>query len=192
MIPKNIKQHLPPGLEDNSVELYYDRGLKCLTNGTRYTWRQFPQPIVDTIIQDMKDNHEAIPGLLEMGYRSSIGQFVKYTSCRFGGFDFGADITKDGKILNTEYFECGFRGTCRQEGKVCATIKVGDEHLTKQEINVLKKVAASKANKVIAAELFISVETVSSHNQNIQRKLGVFTKIEMANWAIKRNIVEPK
>lgn len=192
IILQNIKQNLPPGLETEEVEFYLHNGLKCLYNGVRYSWGEFPQWILDLVEQDMLENPDALPGLIAMDCHTPEEQFTKYIVCRFGGFDIKPDITTDRKIIHTEYFECGRRGNCAQEGKVCAAIKVGEEHLTKQEINILKKVAVGKSNKVIAAELFISEETVSTHNQNIQRKLKVDNKWGMANWAFKRNISEPK
>lgn len=193
MILKNIKQHLPPGLEDNSVEFYvHENNIKCLHNGIRYVWGEFPESILDLIEQDMLSNPEAIKALLSWDLNQREEMIRQYIICRFGGFDDTADISAIGKIDYVEYFDCGRRGNCAQEGKLCSSIKVGDDHLTKQELAVLKKVANGKSNKVIAAELFISEETVSSHNQNIQRKLGVSTKIEMATWAVRKNIVESK
>lgn len=187
----NLKQHLPPGLEDNGVEFYFfGNVLKCLHQGVRYTWGEFPEWILHKIEEDMLAHPDAMKALVNWDLTQREEMIYQYIICRFGGFDNSADITEAGDIAHTEYFDCGRRGHCAQEGKLCSAIKVGDEHLTKQEINVLKKVTAGKSNKVIAAELHISEETVSSHNQNIQRKLGVASKTEMATWAILKNIVE--
>ena len=188
----SIAPTLPPGLTDSSVEFFADReGMNCLTNGQRHTWDTIPSRIIEMVENNLLDNPEAIAGLIQMGHETRDGKLQQYAFCRFGGFDGNPDITPAGEILHTEYVECGNRGSCRFEGVVCASIRVGNDFLTKQEINVLKKVASGKPNKAIAAELFISEETVSSHNQNIQRKLSVSCKVEMAIWAVKRNIVEP-
>lgn len=186
-----VKQQLPPGLEDQSVEFYvFDNDIKCLHQGIRYSWGQFPSWIISKIEEDMLAHPEAIKALVNWDISDKDEMLRQYIICRFGGFDGTADITTEGKIDYVEYFDCGRRGNCAQEGKLCSAIKVGEEYLTRQEINVLKKVVAGKPNKIIAAELFISEETVSSHNQNIQRKLQVTSKIEMATWAVKRNITE--
>jgi len=186
-----IKQHLPPGLEDNSVEFYvHDNCIKCLHKGVKYSWGEFPEWIINRIEEDMLEHPEAIKALVAWDIQDRDEMIRHYIICRFGGFDGNPDISDSGEIDYVEYFECGRRGNCSQEGKLCSAIKVGEEFLTRQEIKVLKKIAAGKANKIIAAELFISEETVSSHNQNIQRKLGVSSKLEMIPWAIKRNIVE--
>ena len=50
--------------------------------------------------------------------------------------------------------------------------------LTKKEIEILKDVAKGKINKEIAAEQFISVNTVKFHIRNIFNKLDVNTRGE--------------
>lgn len=190
---KLIKQMLPPGLEDSGVEFYvHENDIKCLHGGMRYVWGEFPKWIVDRIEQDMLEHPEAIQALLAWDIRQSDEQMRQYIICRFGGFDNEPDISADGTIDYTEYFDCGRRGNCAQEGKLCSTIKAPNGYLTKQELAVLKLVAQNYMNKQIADMLCISEETVSSHNQNIQAKLGVDNKLGMASWAIMKNIVEPK
>lgn len=184
-------QQLPPGLEDNAVEFYFHNGtLKCLHAGRVYEWGNFPQYIINKVEEDLLSHPEALKALASWDIIHRDEMIYQYIYCRFGGFDHEADINADGDIIHAEYFDCGRRGRCSQEGKLCPAIKVGDEFLTKQEINILKKVAAGKPNKIIADELNISEETVASHNQNIQRKLKVACKTEMAVWAVKKNIVE--
>lgn len=190
---KAISQALPPGLEDESVEFYYhNNDIKCLHSGIRYSWGLFPQPILDLIEQDMLENPKAIDSLIEMDINQPEEMMRQYITCRFGGFDNDPDIDSNGKINYTEYFDCGRRGNCAQEGKLCATIKAPNGYLTKQELEVLKLVAINKMNKEIAALLNISEETVSSHNQNIQSKLGVDNKLGMASWARRKNIINHK
>lgn len=177
--------HIPTGLEDTGVELYFhDNQLKCLHDGQRYLWNRIPQWIIDRLKLDLEQNH-----LGKIAVESKEFTFEEYSICRFGGFDGEPDIDANGQINNTEYFDCGRRGMCKYEGKVCATIKVPNGYLTKQELNILKLVAVGKMNKHIADELCISEETVSTHNQNIQRKLGVDNKIEMASFATRKNII---
>lgn len=58
--------------------------------------------------------------------------------------------------------------------------------LSPSEYEVFKRV--NLADKVIAYQLFISVETVRKHFQNIRRKTGLNTKIELAIWATQKGI----
>jgi DNA-binding CsgD family transcriptional regulator len=52
--------------------------------------------------------------------------------------------------------------------------------LTERELEVLRLVAAGRANRDIAAELFISPKTASVHVSNILAKLGVSSRVEAA------------
>lgn len=188
-----IKQTLPPGLLDTGVEfLIHDNELKCLHAGTVYTWGDIPQWILDRVQEDMLEHPEAISALLDWDLKQSDEQMRQYIICRFGGFDNDPDISAQGTIDYTEYFDCGRRGNCSYEGKLCSTIKAPNGILTKQELTVLKLVTNNYMNKEIASILNISEETVSSHNQNIQRKIGVDNKLGMAIWAIDKKIVEPR
>jgi DNA-binding NarL/FixJ family response regulator len=65
-----------------------------------------------------------------------------------------------------------------------------DDLLTDREIEVLKEVAAGKANKVIAERLKISEETVKAHMKNILSKLSANDRTHAVTIALKRGIIE--
>ena len=56
--------------------------------------------------------------------------------------------------------------------------KGANSPLTPRETEILQQVCVGKSYKMIAAELFISQETVHSHLKNIYRKLEVSSKTE--------------
>jgi DNA-binding NarL/FixJ family response regulator len=66
----------------------------------------------------------------------------------------------------------------------------GDEPLTLREIEVLRLIAAGKANKVIASDLAITEETVKGHVKNILSKLGASHRTHAVTIALKRGIIE--
>lgn len=186
---RKIKQSLPSGLIDNGVEFYIGlTDIECLHAGRTYIWSEIPEWILERVAVDMLQNQEALNALVAWDLTQRDEMLRQYVICRFGGFDNEPDIDPNGNIDHTEYFDCGRRGNCAHEGKLCATIKVANGFLTKQEVKVLKLVASGKLNKEIADILSIAEDTVSSHNQNIQRKLGVDNKTEMASFAILKNI----
>ena len=67
---------------------------------------------------------------------------------------------------------------------------LSDESLSARELEVLQSVAAGNANKLVAAELGISEETVKAHMKNILAKLGARDRTHAVTIAIKRGIIE--
>ncbi len=53
--------------------------------------------------------------------------------------------------------------------------------LTKRELEVVDLISAGYSNSDIAKALFISVYTVNDHTKNIYRKMGVHSRLELAN-----------
>jgi len=66
---------------------------------------------------------------------------------------------------------------------------IGDEMLSKREVEVLQKVAAGNRNSDIAALLFISEETVKGHVKHIMEKLGASDRTEAVAIGIRRGII---
>ena len=65
-----------------------------------------------------------------------------------------------------------------------------DDPLTSREIDVLRLIAAGKANKLVASELLITEETVKGHVKNILSKLGANDRTHAVTIALKRGIIE--
>jgi two-component system NarL family response regulator len=64
------------------------------------------------------------------------------------------------------------------------------ESLSGRELEVLQSVAAGNANKLVAAALGISEETVKAHMKNILAKLDARDRTHAVTIAIKRGIIE--
>jgi len=67
---------------------------------------------------------------------------------------------------------------------------VADDALTEREIEVLRRVAAGKSNKLIAAELDISEGTVKNHMKSILPKLDASDRTHAVMIALKRGILD--
>jgi DNA-binding NarL/FixJ family response regulator len=67
---------------------------------------------------------------------------------------------------------------------------MGDESLSKREIDVLQKIAGGNRNGDIAALLFISEETVKGHVKHIMEKLGASDRTEAVAIGIRRGIIQ--
>lgn len=55
--------------------------------------------------------------------------------------------------------------------------------LSDRELHVAQVIAKGLTNQEIAAELFISLNTVKTHLAGIQHKLGVRNRVQIAAWA---------
>jgi len=67
---------------------------------------------------------------------------------------------------------------------------VADDALTEREIEVLRRVAAGKSNKMIAAELDIAEGTVKTHMKSILPKLDASDRTHAVIIALKRGILD--
>ncbi len=67
--------------------------------------------------------------------------------------------------------------------------RVSGQELTAREVSVLERIVAGRANKEIAADLFISEATVKTHINSLLGKLGVSDRTQAATVAIQRGFV---
>ena len=65
----------------------------------------------------------------------------------------------------------------------------GADALSEREVEVLKQVAAGNTNKIVAAHLSISEETVKGHLKAILAKLGANDRTHAVTIALKRGII---
>lgn len=66
--------------------------------------------------------------------------------------------------------------------------RVGSD-LTTRELDVLRCASLGHTNKEIAAELYLSVNTVRNHMQHVLNKLGAHSKLEATAIAVRAGIV---
>jgi len=82
-------------------------------------------------------------------------------------------------------------------GKRCVPVEIAseiavhaaDDGLTEREVEVLRRVAAGKSNKLVAAELNISEGTVKNHMKSILPKLDASDRTHAVMIALKRGIL---
>jgi len=84
------------------------------------------------------------------------------------------------------------KGQRRIPPEVAAKIAehAADDLLTSREIEVLRLIAAGKANKLVASDLAITEETVKGHVKSILSKLGATDRTHAVTIALKRGIIE--
>ena len=64
------------------------------------------------------------------------------------------------------------------------------EDLTPRELEVMALIADGMTNQEIAERLGISVKTVDRHRENIMRKLGVHSRIDLVKYAIREGLID--
>ena len=68
----------------------------------------------------------------------------------------------------------------------------GDVPLTPRERDVLREMVAGATTSEMARELEISVNTVRTHVQHVLDKLGVGTRVQAAQLAVERRLLDPE
>lgn len=61
--------------------------------------------------------------------------------------------------------------------------------LTERELDILRSASLGHSNKEIAAELYLSVNTVRNHMQHVLNKLGAHSKLEATAIAVRAGIL---
>ena len=62
-------------------------------------------------------------------------------------------------------------------------------HLTRRQLEIVSAVALGESNKEVAQHFSISQETVKRHLSNIFGKLGVFSRLELAIFALNHGLI---
>ena len=62
-------------------------------------------------------------------------------------------------------------------------------HLTRREIEIIKKIAEEKNNQEIADEFKISLRTVETHRRNIMQKLNAKSVVSLIKYASQNNLI---
>jgi two-component system, NarL family, nitrate/nitrite response regulator NarL len=63
-------------------------------------------------------------------------------------------------------------------------------HLTRRQLEIVSAVALGESNKEVARHFSISQETVKRHLTNIFDKLGVFSRVELAIFALNHGLID--
>lgn len=71
-----------------------------------------------------------------------------------------------------------------------ASPKSSHESLSHREYQVMIRIAAGKSIKKIAAELFLSIRTVSTYRTRVLEKMHLKTNAELIRYALQHNLVE--
>jgi DNA-binding CsgD family transcriptional regulator len=184
---------LPAGLlpRDHNIEIFadpYNFG-KCyfLHDGEVKDFSQMPHDLMLNLTDELKDDLHAMAGLKLMGYdidapgtRTAMAMIEQYNYCNRGAFDNIPDIFTNGKKTR-EFVDCGCRGRCPGEGKVCSPVVVDGEHITHRELECAMLIGRGMPYKRIGTEMgFHKVTAVNSLIGRLRDKLHCASNTEIA------------
>ena len=151
----NIQQHLPAGIE-SGVEVFASQNeLYAIYNGSKIRFFNLPKDIIEAFREEMLQNNIALKSLVKLNLTDPNAMLFQYVKCNYGGFNYEADFLNN--TLSKEYWDCGSRGTCPFEGKICGGINTENQVITKQELRFIKYLLCGLADKEIADRLGIAV-----------------------------------
>lgn len=163
----------------------YKDEVHTLYKGVVYDWINTPICCKDQLQEIVDSDSRLQASFIEMQI-SGDEALRMLARCRFGAFSQQADLA-DGQNC-PEHFDCGDRGRCRYEGRICNNIMAENGVISQREIQIIKLICADLSDKLIADALGISVNTVITHLVHIREKTCQSTRSGVVAWAARRGI----
>lgn len=178
-----------PWLEKENYEFVMENdGLKIYEDGKKRDFSDATVTEIEMLQADLQLHPQASKALDELGVKLPLQRLEKYTECMYGDKNDTADF-RNFKSSDHEYYNCGKRGYCKFEGKLCDKIVTPYGVITPSEIRIMTKVAHELSDKEIAYELHLSTYTVNTHITNLLEKIGTKSRVGIAMFAAKRNLI---
>ena len=182
---------IPSGLIDENVEMFSFNGQPMgLHAGKVKPLFDLPISFIDAIEADIADNPAAEVALELAGFLTKAEKIKKYTVCRFGNFDNSPDF-KNGRLMNSEYYNCGHRGNCPMEGVVCNSLWIKGRVISPFEVKMVELLASDLTLPAVAEKLNISLTTFEIRKKVLFEKLQVYSRAGMVAVAYNMQILTP-
>lgn len=177
-----------PGLLCNSLEFFvHNDQVKAFTGGQTFNFANLPYTFIQIVKDAIKKEPEVDKALKEWHPNNEIKQAEQFAKCRFGGLDFNPDI-KNLQLQQGEYWECPFRGQCKNEGVICKQLTYNGHVLNATHIKLIKLLKTSMKNEVLAEELSLPFGSFHKLKKELYQILNVQTKPEAVMVGVKLNL----
>ncbi|UZX04066.1 response regulator transcription factor [Arthrobacter sp. CDRTa11] len=125
---------------------------------------------------------------LGVPYEAARCRVLAASACRAVGDE--ASALMDLEAAHAEFLEVGAAPAAARAASLIRGINQAEPSpLTQREVEVLRLVASGKANRAIAADLFLSEKTVARHLSNIFLKLGLSSRTAATRYAYEHRLV---
>lgn len=167
---------------DISIELIaVNQQLKAFYKGNMINFFELPEDIMGKLIDLMISDKDAMK-ILNKTKNDTYDMLKQYCWCNFGGINHEADII--GNHFEPEYWDCGKRGSCQFEGKICKQKLLG-----KRELEFARLLATGLLDKEIANIMNITYSTACDYRIRIQQKTGTSNKVELVAKLFHENLI---
>lgn len=123
--------------------------------------------------------YKSIPATLLAIHRATHEECVGWTRGRMGAAGFQAAFEDGASMTREEIVACALEQDARETTRA---MRKQTSPLTRRELEVARLVAMGLSNKQIAARLFISERTAETHLTNMLNKLGLSSRLQLAQW----------
>lgn len=183
-----VNQKFTAGLLDDTIEIATTGDFVfAIINGSVRPFDKWPSNLKEALKEDLGKHEKAVQALIDLGLETDDEMLWQYARCRFGSYDGQPDLV-DGRFTHTEYWDCGIRGNCLFEGKLCCSMKVEYGVISPREMQVWILVVEGLLDKEIAYKLGISDTTVPQHVRNLCQKCGMRHRGELIKLGVNLNI----
>ncbi len=176
-------QQVPDYLPNILVAVTYKPDDLNISN-VKYLASHFPK--VKLLVLSMYDDEKQILRMIKAGAKGHIGkdtnrsEIIEAIYTLRNGYEFYAKTITS--ILLKSYISDEDINLSEKESR--------QRDLSAREMEIFKLIAEGDSNRSIAEKLFISVRTVETHKNNIMKKIGLKTTVDLVKFAIKNNIIQ--
>ncbi len=143
-------------------------------------------PKIRLLIMSMYHNEKQVLRMIKAGAKGHLGndsnrsEIIEAIYTLRNGYEFYAKTITS--ILLSSYISDEDINKSEKENR--------QKDLSAREMEIFKLFAEGDSNRNIAEKLFISVRTVETHKNNIMKKIGLKTTVDLVKFAIKNNIIQ--
>jgi len=146
----------------------------------------FQYPKIRILVMSMYHDEKRVLKMIKSGAKGHLGNDTNRTEILEAiytlrnGYEFYAKTITN--ILLSSYISDQDINKTEKENR--------QKDLSVREMEIFKLFAEGISNRNIAEKLFISVRTVETHKNNIMKKIGLKTTVDLVKFAIKNNIIQ--